>query len=135
MLHGQRAVSRKLDGFEFRYRGLRAALEDALASARPQNPYTAVTQRPEVRAAILRRHDARLQGVCGGCARLLGLIAVAVLAVAAPALALAHGSAKVVGNPKAGQAALRQHLRRLPHAQGGEARSGTIGPNLDKVHR
>ncbi len=31
LLHGQRAVSRKLDGFEFRYRGLRAALEDALA--------------------------------------------------------------------------------------------------------
>lgn len=30
VLHGQRAVSRKLDGFEFRYRGLRAALEDAL---------------------------------------------------------------------------------------------------------
>jgi hypothetical protein len=30
LLHGQRAVSRKLDGFEFRYRGLRAALEDAL---------------------------------------------------------------------------------------------------------
>jgi hypothetical protein len=32
LLHGQRAVSRKLDGFEFRYRGLRAALEDALGS-------------------------------------------------------------------------------------------------------
>ena len=31
VLHGQRAVSRKLDGFEFRYRGLRAALEDALS--------------------------------------------------------------------------------------------------------
>lgn len=30
LLHGQHAVSRKLDGFEFRYRGLRAALEDAL---------------------------------------------------------------------------------------------------------
>lgn len=30
LLHGQRAVSRKLDGFEFRYSGLRAALEDAL---------------------------------------------------------------------------------------------------------
>jgi uncharacterized protein len=30
LLHGQRAVSRKLNGFEFRYRGLRAALEDAL---------------------------------------------------------------------------------------------------------
>ncbi len=32
LLHGQRAVSRKLDGFEFRYRGLRAALEDALGA-------------------------------------------------------------------------------------------------------
>jgi uncharacterized protein len=31
LLHGQHAVSRKLDGFEFRYRGLRAALDDALA--------------------------------------------------------------------------------------------------------
>jgi uncharacterized protein (TIGR01777 family) len=31
LLHGQRAVSTKLDGFEFRYRTLRAALEDALA--------------------------------------------------------------------------------------------------------
>jgi uncharacterized protein len=31
LLHGQRAVSLKLDGFEFRYPGLRAALEDALA--------------------------------------------------------------------------------------------------------
>jgi hypothetical protein len=31
LLHGQRAVSDKLDGFEFRYRTLRAALEDALA--------------------------------------------------------------------------------------------------------
>jgi len=31
VLHGQRAVSRKLDGFDFRYRELRAALEDALA--------------------------------------------------------------------------------------------------------
>jgi len=30
LLHGQHAVSRKLDGFEFRYRGLRAALEEAL---------------------------------------------------------------------------------------------------------
>jgi hypothetical protein len=33
LLHGQRAVSTKLDGFEFRYRTLRAALEDALAPA------------------------------------------------------------------------------------------------------
>jgi uncharacterized protein (TIGR01777 family) len=31
LLHGQRAVSTKLDGYEFRYRTLRAALEDALA--------------------------------------------------------------------------------------------------------
>jgi uncharacterized protein (TIGR01777 family) len=31
LLHGQRAVSRRLNGFEFRYRGLRAALDDALA--------------------------------------------------------------------------------------------------------
>jgi len=31
LLHGQRAVSTKLEGFEFRYRTLRAALEDALA--------------------------------------------------------------------------------------------------------
>jgi hypothetical protein len=31
LLHGQRAVSTKLDGFDFRYRTLRAALEDALA--------------------------------------------------------------------------------------------------------
>jgi uncharacterized protein (TIGR01777 family) len=31
LLHGQRAVSTRLDGFEFRYRTLRAALEDALA--------------------------------------------------------------------------------------------------------
>ena len=30
VLHGQRAVSRKLDGFDFRYRELRPALEDAL---------------------------------------------------------------------------------------------------------
>jgi uncharacterized protein len=30
LLHGQHAVSRKLDGFEFRYRGLRAALQHAL---------------------------------------------------------------------------------------------------------
>ncbi|HEY4348261.1 MAG TPA: TIGR01777 family oxidoreductase [Gaiellaceae bacterium] len=30
LLEGQRAVTRKLDGLEFRYRGLRAALEDAL---------------------------------------------------------------------------------------------------------
>jgi uncharacterized protein len=30
LLHGQRAVSRRLNGFEFRYRALRAALEDAL---------------------------------------------------------------------------------------------------------
>lgn len=30
LLHGQRAVSTKLGGFEFRYRGLRAALENAL---------------------------------------------------------------------------------------------------------
>jgi len=30
VLHGQRAVSRKLDGYEFRYRALRPALEDAL---------------------------------------------------------------------------------------------------------
>jgi hypothetical protein len=30
LLHGQRAVSRTLDGLEFRYRGLRAALEDAI---------------------------------------------------------------------------------------------------------
>jgi uncharacterized protein len=30
LLHGQRAVSRKLDGLEFRYETLRAALEDAL---------------------------------------------------------------------------------------------------------
>jgi uncharacterized protein len=31
ILDGQRAVSRKLDSFEYRYRGLRAALENALA--------------------------------------------------------------------------------------------------------
>jgi hypothetical protein len=31
ILHGQRAISRKLGELEFRYRGLRAALEDALA--------------------------------------------------------------------------------------------------------
>ncbi len=31
LLHGQHAVSRRLDGVEFRYRGLRAALEQALA--------------------------------------------------------------------------------------------------------
>jgi uncharacterized protein (TIGR01777 family) len=31
LLHGQRAVSRRLDGFEFRYRNLRAALAAALA--------------------------------------------------------------------------------------------------------
>lgn len=31
VLHGQLAVSRKLDDLEFRYRGLRAALEDAFA--------------------------------------------------------------------------------------------------------
>src|SRR5262245_48339763 len=31
LLHGQRAVSRRLNGFEFRYGALRAALEDALA--------------------------------------------------------------------------------------------------------
>jgi uncharacterized protein len=31
LLHGQRAVTRKLGGFEFRYRVLRAALADALA--------------------------------------------------------------------------------------------------------
>jgi hypothetical protein len=30
ILDGQRAVSRKLGSFEFRYRGLRAALENAL---------------------------------------------------------------------------------------------------------
>src|SRR5262249_6590958 len=30
LLHGQNAVSKKLGGHEFRYRGLRAALEDAL---------------------------------------------------------------------------------------------------------
>jgi uncharacterized protein (TIGR01777 family) len=30
LLHGQRAVTRKLDGLEFRYRGLRAALENAI---------------------------------------------------------------------------------------------------------
>ena len=30
VLHGQRALSRKLDGYESRYRGLRAALEEAL---------------------------------------------------------------------------------------------------------
>jgi uncharacterized protein (TIGR01777 family) len=30
VLHGQRALSRKLDGFEFNYRGLRAAFENAL---------------------------------------------------------------------------------------------------------
>ena len=30
VLHGQRAVSRKLERFEFRFPGLRAALEDAL---------------------------------------------------------------------------------------------------------
>jgi hypothetical protein len=30
LLHGQHADSRKLDGFEFRYRGIRAAFEDAL---------------------------------------------------------------------------------------------------------
>jgi uncharacterized protein (TIGR01777 family) len=30
LLHGQRAVSRRLNGFEFRYRALRAALETAL---------------------------------------------------------------------------------------------------------
>ncbi len=30
LLHGQRAVSRTLEGLEFRYRGFRAALEDAL---------------------------------------------------------------------------------------------------------
>ena len=31
LLHGQRAVSRKLAGLEFRYRGFQAALEDAIA--------------------------------------------------------------------------------------------------------
>jgi uncharacterized protein (TIGR01777 family) len=31
LLHGQRAVSRRLNGFEFRYASLRAALDDALA--------------------------------------------------------------------------------------------------------
>ena len=30
LLHGQRAVSRRLNGFEFRWRALRAALDDAL---------------------------------------------------------------------------------------------------------
>ena len=33
LLHGQHAVSRKLDGFEFRYSRLRPALEDALRGA------------------------------------------------------------------------------------------------------
>jgi hypothetical protein len=31
LLHGQRAVSRRLTGLEFRYRGFRAALDDAVA--------------------------------------------------------------------------------------------------------
>jgi hypothetical protein len=33
LLHGQHAVTRKLDGFEFRYRGLRAALQHALGES------------------------------------------------------------------------------------------------------
>jgi mono/diheme cytochrome c family protein len=70
------------------------------------------------------------RGVGGG--KLLGLVAALMAAVGIPAFALAHGSAKIVGNPKAGKP-LFVSTCGVCHTLKPAGTVGSVGPNLDKV--
>jgi cytochrome c6 len=74
--------------------------------------------------------DAFPRGLGGG--KLLGIVGVLMLAIAIPAFALAHGSAKIVGNPKAGKP-LFVSTCGVCHTLKAAGTVGSVGPNLDKV--
>ena len=61
-----------------------------------------------------------------------GVIAALMLAVAIPALALAHGSSRIVGSPKAGKP-LFVSTCGVCHTLKAAGTVGSVGPNLDKV--
>ncbi len=61
-----------------------------------------------------------------------GVGAALMLAVAIPALALAHGSSRVIGNPKAGKP-LFVSTCGVCHTLKAAGTVGSVGPNLDKV--
>ena len=75
-------------------------------------------------------NDAFPRGLGGG--RLLGIVGALMLAIAIPAFALAHGSAKVVGNPKTGKP-LFVSTCGVCHTLKAAGTVGSVGPNLDKV--
>ena len=61
-----------------------------------------------------------------------GVIAALMLAVAIPALALAHGTSRIVGSPKAGKP-LFVSTCGVCHTLKAAGTVGSVGPNLDKV--
>ena len=61
-----------------------------------------------------------------------GVIAALMLAVAIPALAFAHGSSRIIGNPKAGKT-LFVATCGVCHTLKAAGTVGSVGPNLDKV--
>ena len=63
---------------------------------------------------------------------LVGAVAALMLAVAIPALALAHRSAGIIGRPKAGKP-LFVSTCGVCHTLKAAGTVGTVGPNLDKV--
>ncbi len=75
-------------------------------------------------------NDAFPRGLGGG--KLLGLVTALMVAVGIPAFALAHDSAKIVGNPKAGKP-LFVSTCGVCHTLKAAGTVGNVGPNLDKV--
>ena len=63
---------------------------------------------------------------------LFGVVVALMLAVAIPALAVAHGSAGIIGKPKAGKS-LFVSTCGVCHTLKAAGTVGTVGPNLDKV--
>ncbi len=63
---------------------------------------------------------------------LVGVVAALMLAIAIPTFALAHDSAKIVGNPKAGKL-LFVSTCGVCHTLKAAGTVGSVGPNLDKV--
>ena len=61
-----------------------------------------------------------------------GVIAALMLGVAIPALALAHGTSRIIGNPKAGKP-LFVSTCGVCHTLKAAGTVGNVGPNLDKV--
>jgi mono/diheme cytochrome c family protein len=67
-----------------------------------------------------------------GGAKLFGLAAALMVTAAVPLVAFAHGSAKVVGSPKAGKP-LFVSTCGVCHTLRAGGTTGAVGPNLDRV--